>query len=610
MKKQLLTIFALVAVGTAIKAQIKFDPSIEVDYVTDVVLVPGSPLKTQVIFIGGVDQVQTTATYGNLAGTQTAKEWHDFIGFTPDTSGESLGWVTVNHEMVVQDDKIGDGGGMTVFKIGRDETTDSIIILDQTLSDGRSGKFFNVDFVNHTGETGMNCGGITSPDGRIWTAEEWWRSSNSSIEDRDKSQFVIGTGTVNGQAAPASFDGFDGDTIEKFENYNYMTEIDPREAVAIRKQYNWGRQPFEGGAVLPDNKTVFVGVDDTPGYFTKFVADVAGDFTKGKTFVYKENASGSKWIEIDNTDLNKMLNFKNEATAVGATMYNRLEWAIYSEQTGKLYMAETGRDNPASAWKDEHAAGATHAAHHMARATAQSTHPDSAAYWDYYGRVLEFDPATDAFTVLVEGGPYSAVSQGSSQYPSVHLSNPDGLGLIKIHDQDYLLIQEDINGLTYNRVPSGISHAICEVFLLDLSVSDPTLDDLKRIVVTPIGAEVTGATGTPDGKTLLVNSQHPSTNNPYPYNHSITLAITGWDQLSSGLLEKPQFSDSEEFQVYPNPATRLIYLNKVMDVAIYNITGERVKVYRNVSQIDVAGYDKGTYFVRSEDGNTKKIIIQ
>jgi hypothetical protein len=525
-------------------------------------------------------------------------------------SGESMGWVSVNHEMVVSDDKIGDGGGMTVFRIKRDETTDSIIVMDQTLSDGRAGKFFNVDFVNHTGETGMNCGGISSMDGRVWTAEEWWRNDNGSIEDRDKSDFVIGTGTVNGQAAPAGFPGFDGETIAKFENYNYMTEIDPKEAVAIRKQYNWGRQPFEGGAILADNKTVFLGVDDTPGYFTKFVANTAGDFTSGKTYVFKQDGTSSKWVEIDNTDLNNMLNFKDVATAAGATMFNRLEWIVYSTQTGKVYIAETGRDKPGSAWMGEHAAGATHAAHHTARATAQGTHPDSAAYWDYYGRVLEFNPTSDEMNVLIEGGPYAPASQGSSAYPSVHLSNPDGLGLINIHGQDYLLVQEDINGLSYNRVPSGVSHAICEVYLLDLSVASPTYDDLKRIIVTPIGAEVTGATGTPDGKTILVNVQHPSTNNPYPNNHSHTLAITGWDNLASGVLENPSFSATEEFQVYPNPATRFIYLNKNMDVALYDTTGQRINVYRNVNQIDISGLSQGTYFVRSESGATKKVIIQ
>lgn len=45
-----------------------------------------------------------------------------------------------------------------------------------------------------------------------------------------------------------------------------MTEIDPRQAVAIRKQYNWGRQAFEGGVVMPDNQTVYLSVDATPAF--------------------------------------------------------------------------------------------------------------------------------------------------------------------------------------------------------------------------------------------------------------------------------------------------------------------------------------------------------
>ncbi|TAE53002.1 MAG: DUF839 domain-containing protein, partial [Bacteroidetes bacterium] len=277
MKKLYVLITLLISVVAA-SAQIAFDPTIAPDFNPSTVKVPASPLKLQVVFVGGVDTVQTTATYGNPAGKAPAKQWHDFIGFTPAAAGSGdLGWISINHEMIVADDKIGDGGGMTVFKVKRDPNTDTLIIVPQTLADGRSGKFFNVDFVNTVGNTGMNCGGITSSfDGRIWTAEEWVRSKNSDVIDRDTSDFVIGVGTLNGQAATAGFPGLNGQQIKKYQNYNYMVEIDPRQAKAVRKQYNWGRQEFEGGVVMPDNKTVYTGQDATPGYFTKFVADVAG----------------------------------------------------------------------------------------------------------------------------------------------------------------------------------------------------------------------------------------------------------------------------------------------------------------------------------------------
>jgi uncharacterized protein len=37
----------------------------------------------------------------------------------------------------------------------------------------------------------------------------------------------------------------------------------------------------------------------------------------------------------------------------------------------------------------------------------------------------------------------------------------------------------------------------------------PTADTLKRFLVGPSGAEITGATETPDGKTMFINIQHP-----------------------------------------------------------------------------------------------------
>src|SRR5690606_27160618 len=78
------------------------------------------PLKTQILFIGGADKVSTNSTYRYPAGEILAKEGHDFIGVTADKSGESLGWISVNHELNYMDNRLGDGGGMTVFRVKRD----------------------------------------------------------------------------------------------------------------------------------------------------------------------------------------------------------------------------------------------------------------------------------------------------------------------------------------------------------------------------------------------------------------------------------------------------------------------------------------------------------
>jgi secreted PhoX family phosphatase len=1282
MKLKALLFSSLVAGSLGLQAQIRFDPQIKVDHLTDTLMYPsaGTPLKYQILFKGGFDEVETTPTYGNPAGKAVSKSWNDFIGFTPDETGESLGWISVNHEQVVADDNLGDGGGMTVFRVTRDPQTDTLILVEQTLEDGRKGTYFNVDFVNTTGETGMNCGGIVSlADGRIWTAEEWFRYSNDDIADRDKSDFIIGQGTVDGQVSPAGFPGFNGAQIQKFENYNYMTEIDPRQAKAIRKQYNWGRQAFEGGVVLPDNKTVYLGVDNTPGFFSKFIADTEGDFTQGTTYVYRHddsklklnhfsselstfgeisayddvnnriystnsgdigvsvfslvdgiitklttidlssygfapnsvavhngilavampattktdngfilfydkdytllntvtvgalpdmvtfspdgkfvivanegepnddytidpegsisvidisggiasasvtNASfagvtlpagvrvfgqskgsatdlfiseyaegssynkyleiyngtgstvnledyafpnvgndptvageyefwndfptgatiadgdvyiiadaradslilaeadytfnflsngddgfalvkggswidadtdgnkdagevtgftildllgdwnarpsngwdvagqsaatqnqtlvrkglytgsadwttsagttagnsewivkpnddwsglaahslinyatqaqdmepeyvavsgdsktayvvcqennaiavvdlatasitnvfalgtkdlsnpdyaldasdkddsigyfrnydnvysyfmpdaiaiteiggteylvsanegdsrdydgfseevrvkdldldptafpnaavlqldenlgrmkvttmagdtdgdgdydeiygyggrsfsiwdldgnlvfdskneitrilaeqfpdnypasrdddkgaepesvtigkigsrtfafigleratgvmvyditdpanstfvqyynkdvndrspeglifvsadkstdgkpylistneafdeyegsvsaysisgldGETWVEINNTDINKMLHYQDEAIAVGATMFNRLEWVTYDTETKAVYMTETGRDNPGGRWAAANAAGGAHAEHNLARAEEQGVDVNSAAYWDYYGRVLKYDVATEDVTVQIEGGPYLASSPTQSNYPENHLSNPDGLVTMQINGKSYLMICEDLNGTSYGRVPAGITNRACELFMLDLAIENPTTEDLVRIAVSPFGSEITGACPTPDGKTLMVNAQHPSSANPFPYNYSLTFALTGWD-LEQIVSVHELKKKNKAFKVYPNPSNGLVNLDKHANVAVYGADGKLIEVYENVIQFNLSEYPAGLYFIRNEEGATQRLLL-
>jgi secreted PhoX family phosphatase len=613
--KKLSTLILGVAAFSA-SAQIQFDPEITWDFKSeDSIVLPPSPLKLQVLFVGGVDRVQTTATYGNAAGSTYAKQWHDFIGLT---EGENPGeyYVSVNHEMVVSNDSIGDGGGMTVFKVARDPQNDTLMIVEQTLLDGRRGKFFNVDFANTVGETGMNCGGIVSmADGRIWTAEEWWRNSNKDLADRDTADFVIGEGTAVNKVS-GGFDTYNGSTIKKYQNYNYMTEIDPRQAKAIRKQYNWGRQPFEGGVVLPDNKTVYLGSDNTPGHFSKFVADVPGDFNKGKLYVYKHDAPGKNWVEMPMDNMDQVISFMDSANNKGATMFNRVEWVTADKNTGMVYFTETGRDKPANSWKDDASKGGVYAPHHLARAATQGTTVDASDYWDYYGRVLKYDPIKDTVTVHLEGGPYEATSPDLETYKTKygakgkhHLSNPDGLSFLYVGNKSYLLVQEDINGASFGRAPLGFSEVPCELFLLDASIENPTLEDLVRVTHAPWGAEITGAIGTSDGKSILVNSQHPLTTNKFPFNNSLTFAITGFDQVPLSNLSAPKF-EGDAFQVYPNPTSRILFMNKVVDAALYDLTGKRVKVYRGVDQIDVAEFTPGTYILVLEDGTTKKVIIQ
>ncbi|MEM1119950.1 MAG: T9SS type A sorting domain-containing protein [Bacteroidota bacterium] len=630
MKKLLLFSMSCLCLNWALAQEILFDEEIIVeDFSSNTVLMPPSPLSIQNLFIGGYDIVQTTPTYGNPAGRAIAKEWHDFIGFTPDESGESLGWVTVNHEQIYNDDRIGDGGGMTAFRV-REGADGQLEVMDQTLEDGRTGQFFNVDFVNTVGETGMNCAGITAPDGRIWTAEEWYRTSNTSINTgrsaygslrgpnigvRDTADFTI--------SAP-DFPLVDGMTVKKYENFNYMVEVDPKQAVALRKQYNWGRGGWEGGAITEDMKTVYLGMDATPAPWIKFEAETAGDFTKGTVYVYKhDNPRGQKWIAVPETVENMMGGLADYAWSVGATMFNRNEWVTIDQKSGIVYWTETGRDNPGGRWADEAAEGGQFAPHHIFNAARQgAASPADSEYWDYYGRVMYYNPATEGVGVMIEGGPYfSDEAVAIDEYPETHLSNPDGLNVVEIDGRSYLMIQEDLNGTSHGRTPEGVSNRLCELYLLSADLMDATIDDLVRITAIPTGAEITGAIQV-SPNTILVNAQHPSANNPFPYNHSLTMAIHGFAGLKTQDFVQPELeevdvlinsskpSKSSMIEVYPNPTTREIFLREATDFAIYNSNGQRLSVYRNKAQADVSNLAPGNYYIQVANKGTVKFVVQ
>ena len=263
-----------------------FNPNFTPDYsIMNVAQYPSSQIQVQVLFSGTMDSVTILDSYGKPFGIAPAKENHDFIGISPE--GDDY-WISVNHDRTDRNPLTGDGGGMTTFKVKR-TPSGFFEVVESELPDGRKGKFHNVDFVNTVGATWTNCGGIIAPNGRIWTAEEYpftkAQGNKSAMFLNDTADVIIGKGKM----VPFINDAkqlFEGETLKAFENQGWMVEIDPKTSKAIRKQYNWGRMSFEAGAIMPDNKTVYLTEDLRPGMFTKFVAETAGDFTKGKLYVY------------------------------------------------------------------------------------------------------------------------------------------------------------------------------------------------------------------------------------------------------------------------------------------------------------------------------------
>jgi secreted PhoX family phosphatase len=572
-------LLATAVLATAASAQFApfTPPTWDTTIAVPTVIIPATPVQHTVLLRGAVDTATNTVGQKSLA-----KDWNDFTGYIPINGRSDSGYVIVNNEQNVRDSVHGNGGGMTVF-------TAQLKSNMWSVANHPNGKFRSVNF-GPVGGTIANCGGLQTPWGTVLTAEEWNQASNAAIYNggngfTDTSDIVV-----------TQFNGSPiNKTLKRYQNLNWMVEVNPATAQVVRKHYNMGRFEHEGGIMMPDNKTVYLTDDFTPGVFFKFVSDSTTSFTKGQLYAYQQSVDGltGSWITLP-MDIDSMMQVRNVAMRRGATMFTRLEWAETVD--GKVYIAETGADNSSAHKNAAVTNGVSY--NNVAKHLRDRRNSDS-SITDYYGRVLRFDPATNKMDVLLEGG--TAGGQ--------NLASPDGLTAVTLDGKKYLVIQEDLIGRTQGR--SHPSRTMCEMFWLDLSIANPTVADLKRMVVGTNEAEITGARFTPDGKTMFVNIQHPSTSATAPYNTSYTMAVWGYTGQTVDLIGKPRFNGKTgRIEIEVNPLSRFAYFNQAVNVELFDTTGKRLERHKNVRQIDVAHLNAGHYYVRLNGTELHKLILQ
>ncbi len=572
--------------------------ALDTNYTTNTVVVPASPLKYDVLFVGNSDQVYT------LSGQHApAKQNMDFTGVVE--VGRNKAWLIVNHEITnTKNTILGDGGGQTAFRIhkkgGHWKTVKSI----------NNRKFTNVDF-SALGGTNTNCGGATSPFGTTLSAEEFPVTSNAQLWANG-----LGFSDTSDYVIPAGNGSFSGKTLKHWQNMGWMVEANPATAQAIKKCYAMGRFSHEGGVCMNDGKTVYLTDDFVPSVFFKFVADVTNDYTEGQLYAYKQgpNGIGGEWLILPR-ELDSLVVIRDIALSKGATIFTRWEWIVKNGSESKLYMTETGAD--VADYAGGIALGGTpnYWAYHLDTLYGK---PADNKLTDYYGRVYEFNLNTNTLEVLIEGG--------NSTDMKTNFASPDGLTYGKVNGKNYLIINEDLIGTSVNRMPTEVPGAkyINEVFFLDLDIQNPTVDDLERFIIGPLGCETTGGALMRDGKTYIVNIQHPSSTNPAPFNNSATIAVSGFDDYIAAYQAAKEnktetlavqkatdnVSTSDLFSIYPNPASRVLNFSKTTDIAIYTASGQRVLVARNTNSVDITGLIAGVYFVQNIDGQVQKLIIE
>lgn len=417
-----------------------------------------------------------------------AKGKHDLSIFIPsEEDPENKGMLYISHETAGPDTVLGDGGGATIFDLEKVEGH------WQVTSD-----FHHVDF-SAVGLTEKNCGGSLGPNGNIFTCEETWGYDDSYFDSRNYSEHTF------------------GNNRPMWQNLGYVVEVDPNERKAIKRHISMGKLVHEDIHITEDGMTAYITDDYDPGIFVKMEMPAYCDFDNGVLYAWKsgetEEESGT-WIELP-TDTTSLANIRKIAVEKGATLIVRHEWI--EEINGKYYICETGKDF--MDWDQSLALGGTVPPWVEKYCTNEDGVMD-----DPYGRVLEYDPSKETLRSYLEGGMFSD-SSGC-------FSNPDCNTSVTINNKTYLVLSEDINWCDRGRVSAEAEKQkkfFNELYFLDMIIEQPTVDDLMRFAVAPVGSETTGVIFLPDGS-MIVNIQHPSVSNPAPFNRSCTVLIEGFDK--------------------------------------------------------------------------------
>lgn len=402
-----------------------------------------------------------------------SKGSHDLVIYLPNKGSSTNGQLFVSHESASLNPSLGHGGGASILSVEQ--------------SNGNWKKTSTIENINfeNVGYTMRNCGGKATPYGTILMAEETYPRSPSELIG----QIVKSTSELN-------------DTLH--ENFGWIVEVDPTTKTPIRKLTGMGRYSHEDAICLPDNKSIILTNDESPAVLFKFVADTENDYSKGKLFAYHEK--GEHWIALPMV-LDSLKNAKNVAINMGATLFNRMEWGTLIGDV--IYLTETGKDSVD--WNEAINKGGVPASQF------NSLEYNKGFFDDPNGRVLALDLENDSLFVQLEGG---STNNGG------FFTSPDCINHFEWNGDYYLIISEDIIGLSRNRV-SDIAFSANEVYN-EVYIQNLTTNKVSRFANAPKGSETTGLYFTPDYSTLFMSIQHPNTSNVTPFNKTSVIAIQGF----------------------------------------------------------------------------------
>ncbi|GAA0964530.1 PhoX family phosphatase [Actinocorallia libanotica] len=362
-----------------------------------------------------------------------------------------------------------------------------------------------------------NCSSGHTPWGTYITCEENWNTyfgtedASWTPSAEEKRYGVAAAGTpYRWHEADERFDL--AKNRKEVNRFGWVVEIDPfAPRSAPVKRTALGRFKHEGATVTESKGRVVVysGDDQDGEYVYKFVGQGRwrdwirrgrSPLDHGTLYVAKFDDDGSGvWLPLvfgqgalteangwkDQADV--LIRTRTAADAVGATKLDRPEWVAVDPKNKDVFLTLTnGSGNGGKAGPRK-----PNPYGHILRWAEKGGDNTALSFkWEVF--VLSGDPAYDKTVKL---GP-----------EAVH-GSPDGIGF----DADgRLWIQTDISNSSQNLASKGYDNIGNNMLL----ACDPETREIRRFLVAPRGAEVTGLTFAPDGRSLFVNVQHPGESTP------------------------------------------------------------------------------------------------
>jgi uncharacterized protein len=488
------------------------------------------------------------ADAGNSADEQTVQigMHHDGLHYFP-LDGSRRGLLVMNHEYT--DDGLLHTDGMKTWsaeKVRKSMAAHGVSVLEVELRDGRwqtvmPSRFARritaaspIDFsgpaaghpmlqtaADPTGRrvlgTLNNCASGITPWGTYLTCEEnfIFYFNGPAQPNGHQTRWGLRPGHPVGYRWHEHEERFDAVKHPNEPNrFGWVVEIDPNDPTMTPiKRTALGRAAHEGATVATTRDgraVVYMGEDARFEYIYKFVSRDRirpGGFAAnrelldhGTLYVARFESDGSgRWIALTHgngflipgngfADQGEVLIKARQASdALGGTPMDRPEW-IDIDKDGWIYCTLTNNSNRGQAGQpvaDAANPRANNTMGHIIRWKEDGDFDSTRLRWNHF--VLAGDPA-------------QARADAKGNVKGDAFACPDGLWT---DTRGVLWIQTDMSTSAMGRGDlSGLGNNA-------MLAADPRSGEIRRFLVGPVGCEITGATSTPDGRTMFINIQHP-----------------------------------------------------------------------------------------------------